>query len=62
MEPIYDPNLRNADRILRLIAYELGKVTDCKIIIIGDCQDEPHLIASTPEEADEIIDMWEAGR
>jgi len=27
-----------------------------------DCQDEPRLIATTPEEADEILDMWEAGK
>ena len=26
------------------------------------CQDEPHLIAETSEEADELIDMWLKGR
>jgi hypothetical protein len=33
-----------------------------KAIRRENCQDEPHLIATTPEEADEILAMWEAGR
>jgi hypothetical protein len=26
-----------------------------------NCQDEPHIIATTPEEADELLDLWEQG-
>jgi hypothetical protein len=28
----------------------------------ADCQDEPHLIATDSDEADRILDMWEAGK
>lgn len=28
---------------------------------LSDCQDEPHLIATTPEEADELLELWEQG-
>jgi len=29
---------------------------------IIDCQDEPHLIATDSDEADAILDMWQAGK
>jgi hypothetical protein len=58
---------RNLQTILSLFRNTGAMVTLHNVIglpedVRVDCQDEPHLIATDPDEADAILDMWQAGK